>query len=221
MEKKYSLNFIKNTYKTMRGQFFPYKDDNPTKAFPIVTVLLILVNVVVFILSMFDYENIIMAFGFIPMYPSLITIISSMFLHGGIDHIFGNMWYLWIFGDNVEDRLGKIKYLALYFFSGFAATFAHFMTNLGSEVPSIGASGAISGVLGSYLVMSPQARVHVGRGATMPSYIVIGFWFVIQFFFASASLFGVSGSNVAFWAHVGGFVFGFAVTKLLVRNEKR
>jgi membrane associated rhomboid family serine protease len=143
-----------------------------------------------------------------------------MFLHGGLDHIFGNMWYLWIFGDNVEDRLGKIKFLLLYFLSGLAAAFAHYIVNPTSKIPTIGASGAISGILGAYILLFPKERVLSRVGYTfvrIPAFIVIGFWFVLQFIFATISFFGFSGSGIAFWAHVGGFIFGFIFTFLLKR----
>jgi membrane associated rhomboid family serine protease len=203
----------------MKGQLFPLGDINPRKGFPYVTISLIAINVIVFIWSLSDFENTINNLGFTPAYPSILTLFTSMFLHGGFDHIFGNMWYLWIFGDNVEDKLGKIKFIFLYIASGLAADFLHFITNLGSDIPSIGASGAISGVLGSYFVLFPKAEVYTRYGR-MPSYVVIGLWFVIQFIFGSVSLFGFSGSNVAFFAHVGGFAFGFAFTKLFIKLEK-
>ena len=106
----------------MKGQFFPLGDENPRKSFPYLTVTLIAINVIAFIVSLADYENIIISFGFIPLHPTIITLFASMFLHGGFDHIFGNMWYLWIFGDNVEDKLGNVKFIILYFLSGIAAS---------------------------------------------------------------------------------------------------
>ncbi len=205
--------------KSKKGFIFPYGDVNPRKNFPLITVSLIILNVVIFILSLADYENIIGAFGFTPVYFSLLTIFTSMFLHGGIDHIFGNMWYLWIFGDNVEDTIGKAKYVFLFMASGIGASITHFFTNLGSTIPAIGASGAISGILGSYIVLFPHAKVLV-RFGHMPAYVVIGFWFILQLFFATSSFFGNSGSGIAFWAHVGGFVFGYVVTKLIFKTSK-
>jgi len=196
----------------MKGQFFPYYDTEPRKKFPVVTVVLILINVVVFLISLLDFENIINNFGFIPAQASIITIFTSMFLHGGWDHIFGNMWYLWIFGDNVEDYFGKIKYTLLYFLSGIGATFFDWLSNTTSTVPSIGASGAISGVLGAYLVLYPKAGVVVSGGGRLPAYFVIGFWFVLQLIFGAVSLVGETGSGIAFWAHVGGFIVGAAIT---------
>ncbi len=208
--------------KNKKGQIFPYADSAPREKFPVLTILLIVINVSVFIWSLGDFENIILTYGFIPAFPSLLTIFTSMFLHGGFDHIFGNMWYLWIFGDNVEDKLGKIKFLLLYFLSGISATFFHFITNFGSKIPAIGASGAISGILGAYMVLFPKEQVlsRVGYAfIRIPAYIVIGFWFFIQFLFASISFLGGIGSGVAFWAHVGGFVFGYFFTFLLKKSQ--
>ena len=122
-----------------KGLLFPIGDETKRKGFPHLTVLLIIINVIVFFWSLIDFENIIIAFGFTPLYPSILTIFTAMFLHGGFDHLFGNMWYLWIFGDNVEDKLGKVKFVALYLLSDFSATFFHFITNIGSDIPSIGA----------------------------------------------------------------------------------
>lgn len=198
----------------MKGQLFPYKDENVAKNIAHVTYALIALNVIIFVWSLTDFENIINTYGFTPAFPALITVFTSMFLHGGLDHLFGNMWFLFIFGDNVEDRLGKIKFILFYLASGIAATALHFLTNAGSIVPAIGASGAISGVLGAYLVMFPHVRVHVASyfyAGTVPAYVMIGFWFVLQFIFGAASLLGGVGSGVAFWAHVGGFLFGALV----------
>lgn len=206
----------------MKGQFFPYGDSIKTRKFPLVTVSFILVNVAAFVISLSDFENIILTFGFTPYYfPSLyaiITVFTSMFLHGGIDHIFGNMWYLWIFGDNIEDRLGRTKFILLYLLSGIAANVAQYLLDPSSVIPSIGASGAVSGILGSYLVLFPKSRITTSMGYWLtqtPAWFVIGFWFVIQLFFGAATLAGYSGSNIAFFAHIGGFVFGYAAARLV------
>ncbi len=207
----------------MKGQFLPYKDENPTKTKPYVTYVLIAVNIAAFVWSLFDYENIINTYGFTPADFALVTIFTSMFLHGGIDHIFGNMWFLFIFGDNVEDRLGKAKYIIFYLASGIAATMTHFLTNLGSTIPSIGASGAISGVLGAYLVFYPKVRVHIASGygsITVPAYTMLGMWFVLQLIFGVVSFAGARGSGIAFWAHIGGFVFGYVAGWLYMKFTK-
>ncbi len=201
-----------------KGQFFPYKDETKRRSFPYITIALIAVNVLIFIWSLLNFENVINTYGFTPAAASLLTIFTAMFLHGGIDHIFGNMWYLWLFGDNVEDKFGKLFYIIFYLLSGVAATLTHWLTNIGSAVPAIGASGAISGVLGSYVVMFPKAKIQTaGRFGffTLPAWLMIGFWFVLQLIFGAVSLVGGQGSGIAFWAHVGGFVFGFLVTFIL------
>ncbi|MBI3412643.1 MAG: rhomboid family intramembrane serine protease [Candidatus Aenigmarchaeota archaeon] len=204
----------------MKGQFFPYGDSAKTKRFPVVTVSLILTNAAIFAWSLADFENVINTFGFTPYYfPSLyalITIFTSMFLHAGLDHIFGNMWYLWIFGDNVEDRVGRLKFFVLYLLSGTAASIVQYLVDTSSGIPSIGASGAVSGILGSYLVFFPKSRITTSMGywlSESPAWFVIGFWFLMQLFFGFATLAGYSGSNIAFFAHIGGFAFGYAAAK--------
>lgn len=198
----------------MKGQLFPYKDDNVAKSKPIATYGIIIACIAVFIFSLTDFENIINGYGFTPANFVLITLFTSMFLHAGIEHLFGNLWYLWIFGDNVEDRFGKVKYILFYLASGIAATLAQYATDPLSTIPSIGASGAISGVLGAYLVFFPKVRVKVigpmYSTFEIPAVAMIGFWFVLQFILGTMSLFGAT-SGIAFWAHVGGFVFGSAV----------
>lgn len=196
----------------MKGQFFPYKDENAAKSKPYLTYGLIAVNVAVFLWSLTNFEYIINTYGFTPASAALFTVFTSMFLHGGLAHLFGNMWYLFIFGDNVEDKFGRARFFLFYLASGAAATALHFLTNLGSQVPAIGASGAISGVLGAYLVMFPKVRVHIASyyyHGTVPASVMIGFWFVLQLVFGAASILG-AGSGIAFFAHIGGFVFGAA-----------
>jgi membrane associated rhomboid family serine protease len=149
-----------------------------------------------------------------------ITLLTSMFMHGGIAHLLGNMWFLWIFGDNVEDRLGHARYLAFYLLSGVIASLCHVVLNMNGAnalVPSLGASGAISGVMGGYLVLSPQRRVHVVivRVATVvPGYVAVGLWFLFQLI-SGLGIFG-SGSQeggVAYAAHIGGFIAGAVLVK--------
>ena len=207
----------------MKGQFLPYKDENVSASRPYITYTLIAINIIIFIVSLFDYENIINTFGFTPAQFSIVTIFTAMFLHGGIDHLFGNMWFLFIFGDNVEDRMGKAKYIIFYLAAGVAATMTHFVTNIGSTIPSIGASGAISGVLGAYLAFFPKVRVHVASGygsTTVPAYVMLLFWFVLQLIFGAVSFAGGTGSGIAFWAHVGGFVFGYVIGRIYMGLKK-
>lgn len=204
----------------MKGLFFPYKDENATEKFPIVNVALIIINAAIFLWSLSDFNNIISRYGFVPADFVLVTLLTSIFLHGGFDHIIGNMWYLFLFGDNIEDKFGKIRYLAFYLLSGLAAAFVHYLTDPFSPIPTIGASGAISGVLGAYFVFFPKVRVHVASyyySGTVSASTMIGLWFIMQLLLGAASLAG-RGSGIAFWAHVGGFVFGYAVAKIITRK---
>lgn len=193
-----------------KAQFFPVKDDNPTSRFPVVNWALIGLNVLAFVISLTNFEQIIQNFGFVPASFSLLTMFTSMFLHGGIAHIFGNMWFLFIFGDNVEDRLGHIKYLIFYLASGLVASLSHYLLNIGSTVPAVGASGAISGVLGAYLIFFPKAQVYTtgsfGVGKVSAKLMLL-LWFGFQLLSGTLSLFG-DQSGIAFFAHIGGFVFG-------------
>jgi len=202
----------------MRGQFLIYGDDNPSKSRPYVTYGLIAANVLVFIWSLTDFEGIISRWGFIPVQFSFLTMLTSTFLHGSPDHIFGNMLFLYIFGDNVEDRFGRGRFLAFYLLGGMFAAFIQYATDPLSSVPTIGASGAISAILGAYLAMFPHARVKVAGFFYQPmafrAEVVIGLWFVVQFVWGITSFVGGAGSNIAFWAHIGGFAFGYIITKL-------
>ncbi|MDD1775795.1 MAG: rhomboid family intramembrane serine protease [Candidatus Methanomethylicus sp.] len=202
---------------------FPVKDVVERRTFPYVTLALIAVNVAVFIFSLTDFENIIFTYGFIPANWSLLTALTSMFLHGGLDHIFGNMWFLFTFGDNVEDKFGHVKYLAFYLVAGFAATFINYLVDPLSPIPSIGASGAISGVMGAYIVIFPKAKVHTLLGyylTTLPAFVMLGLWFLLQLVLGTVSFVGGVGSGIAYWAHIGGFVAG-AIFGLLYRVISR
>ena len=213
---------------------FPYKDDNPSSTFPIVTVSIIVLNTVVFMLQMLngaDGKQIVYAYGAIPynivtmqttqpIHPAL-TLFTSMFMHGGIFHIFGNMLYLWIFGNNIEDRLGHFRFILFYLFCGIAAAMSHALLTPSSTVPMIGASGAISGVLGAYLLLFPYARVHTiiflgffVQTIRIPALIVIGFWAIIQLLSGLTAQGIQSQGGIAWFAHVGGFVAGLVTIKL-------
>ncbi|HLD94477.1 MAG TPA: rhomboid family intramembrane serine protease [Anaerolineales bacterium] len=208
-------------------------DQNPLRRLtPIITYGLIAVNVIVFFLELQGGEPFIIQWSFIPSEflanPSreFVTIFTSMFMHAGELHLFGNMLYLWIFGDNVEDRFGHQKFLIFYLACGVAATFTQLAFSQASTIPNLGASGAIAGVLGAYLVMFPQGRVLMaaGRGVFPVSALVaIGLWFLLQLFSGIGSL-GASADagGVAYMAHIGGFVAGFVLTYLLVgRSQAR
>lgn len=215
----------------------PLKDINRSQRFPLVTVLLIVLNGLVFFyelslgrqsLTRFFYE-----FGVVPSFyldpdywqstgllGGVLPLFSSMFLHGGWLHFLGNMLYLWVFGDNVEDRLGHFRFLGFYVVCGLAAAFLHVFTNPASNVPTVGASGAIAGVLGAYLILFPGARVltlvpifFFFQLVELPALIFLGFWFVMQFFSGAMSL--AAGDQqlggTAWWAHIGGFVAGMGL----------
>ena len=200
---------------------FPIGDDNSARrATPVVTVALIAINIAVFLLELQRGTGFITEWAFIPARftndPSgnAVTLFSAMFMHGGWMHLGGNMLYLWIFGDNVEDRFGAVRYLLFYLVTGLAATFAQYAVNPGSAIPNVGASGAIAGVLGAYLVMFPKARVDVLLGrqvVAMPAFLVLGFWIVLQLVSGAGSIADTAQTEqggVAYMAHVGGFVAG-------------
>jgi membrane associated rhomboid family serine protease len=213
----------------------PLKDTNRSHSFPFITVLLIVLNGLVFFyeLSLGHQEPLNRFMREFALIPALFTnpkfwaqngilmaifpLFSSMFLHGGWLHFLGNMLYLWVFGDNVEDRLGHFRYLFFYLICGLAAAFLHIFTNPGSSVPTLGASGAIAGVLGAYLILFPGARVltlvpifFFFQLVELPALIFLGFWFVMQFFSGALSLVAANGQmgGTAWWAHIGGFVAG-------------
>jgi len=218
----------------------PLKDLTPRRSFPIVTLLLILVNVLVFVhqlsLPSPAGEVFVRTYGLVParialalagrrytIEQALLPLVTCMFLHGGLLHIIGNMWFLWIFGGNVEDRLGSLPYLFFYLVTGIGSGIAQTLFSWGSQIPSIGASGAISGVLGAYIVFFPGSRLltlvplliiwFVWR---IPAILFIGLWFIAQFLSGLGSLGQQSVGGVAWWAHVGGFVIGLVVA-LIVR----
>ena len=212
----------------------PYKDDNPTSTIPYVTVGIIVLNILVFlyeVTSPAGMEKIAYTYGAIPQYiltfdkiqpvhPAL-TIFSAMFMHGGVFHIAGNMLYLWIFGNNIEDKLGHIRFIFFYIFCGITSAYANAVTDPHSHIPMIGASGAISGVLGAYLLLFPRAMVHtlifLGFFVTVvkiPSLIVIGFWAFIQLISGLMSTGFARQGGVAWFAHIGGFLAGLLTIKL-------
>ncbi|MFQ5651228.1 MAG: rhomboid family intramembrane serine protease [bacterium] len=208
----------------------PLKDDNPRSTFPVLTVALIVINVIVFYFEFqLGYVPVIERFGAVPMVilegQRLETLFTSMFLHGGFMHLAGNMLYLWIFGDNIEHYLGRGRFIVFYFLCGLLAVWTHILLGGISNVPMVGASGAISGILGAYLIKYPKARVLVLfpifgflTMRPVPALVVLGLWFVMQLFSGIGSI-GVQGGGVAFWAHVGGFVAG--VVLILIFPAKR
>ena len=214
----------------------PLRDENPSSTTPTVTLGIIAHNVAVFVYELVlgpGLRDLMMDWGLVParlsialhggepVAPVASTIVTSMFLHGGWAHLIGNMWYLWIFGDNVEDQLGHVRYLAFYLIGGIAAGLAHLATAPYSDLPTVGASGAIAAVLGAYAVTFPRARVVTlvpfilfFRIMALPALLVLGLWFVFQLFTGAMSLAGSPRGGVAWWAHIGGFLFGMIVMRL-------
>lgn len=224
---------------------FPYRDANPSSRTPIVTISLIAINVLVFIQEvalgphleafMFDFGLVPkkwLAFGEIPearLSSVILPYLTSMFLHGGWFHLISNMWYLWIFGDNIEDRLGRVRFLIFYLLCGLLAGAVHTLFNLHSQLPSVGASGAIAGVLGAYLITFPHARIHTlvpffltYEIVELPAVIVLGFWFVMQLLSGTASIAATAQNTggIAWWAHIGGFVAGVVLMKIFEPRGK-
>lgn len=199
-------------------------DDSAERTVPVVTYALIALNVLVFFLELSGGEPFIERWSVVPRRLTqnpggdFITVFTSMFMHGGWLHLAGNMLYLWIFGDNVEDRFGHAKFTLFYLICGIAATFAQVAVSAGSNIPNLGASGAIAGVLGAYLILFPrgQVRVLMGRGVVpMPALVVIGMWIVLQFINGVGSITqSAETGGVAYMAHIGGFVAGLALTFL-------
>ena len=215
----------------------PLRDTIPTKNYPVVNNTIIGINVVIFLYQLTQgagLDRFIYIYGLVPARYSVpqisayfttsqqvFSFLSFMFLHGGFWHLLGNMWFLYIFGDNVEDRLGHMRYLMFYLICGVASGLSHLLLNTNSNVPTIGASGAIAGVMGAYFILHPRARIltlipifFIPYFLEIPAYFFLGFWFVLQFLNAAGSHAQISG--VAWWAHIGGFVFGIIFLKILL-----
>ena len=221
----------------------PLRDENPSATVPVVTGAIIALNLAVFVYEIAlgpALKPFMMEWGLVPERITLalrfheepwlapgLTLFSSMFLHGGWMHLIGNMWYLWIFGDNVEDRFGHARYLLFYLGAGIVAALVQYVTNPVLSLPTVGASGAIAGVLGAYAVAFPRARIitlvplfvfiQIMR---LPALLVLGLWFVIQFFSGTLALASAMSGGIAFWAHIGGFAFG-ALTMLVLGGGRR
>lgn len=223
---------------------FPIHDDNPNRRTPVITVTLIIACVASFVWQIsggMSEAQQIYGLGVTPGYlfgahdqpaqyaviPLWLTMFSSMFLHGDWLHLLGNMLYLWIFGDNVEDRLGHVRFLIFYLLCGIAAVMANALPQMSSTIPMIGASGAISGVLGAYLLLFPHARVliiipifFIIRTLWAPAWIVLAFWFVLQVI-NSIVFASIEGGGVAWGAHIGGFVAGMLLLMLIAPRARR
>ena len=214
--------------------FFPFKDDNPTSSKPIISWALISICSLIFFyqlsLSIFDFNNFVRYFGITPFKlinntnDQWFTVLSSMFVHGNLTHLAGNMVYLWIFGDNIEDSFGKIRFILFYLLCGVAAVFSQILYDPNSLTPMIGASGAIAGVLGAYLILYPRAKiwvfmwiVFIVRLITVPAFIVLGIWMFLQLI----NVIDQGTSGVAYSAHIGGFIAGMILAPLLKKKNKR
>lgn len=231
----------------------PLRDDNPTRSVPVVTIMLIVANILVFLYQMsIGLGTSAFQYGLIPaelvhhanyayggrgtelppgvgvynLDPAWLTVFSSMFMHGSFMHILGNMWYLWIFGNNVEDAMGKGRFLAFYLLSGIAAAALQIVLGPSSHIPMVGASGAIAGVLGAYLLLYPGSRVlsliplgFVWFTREIPAWVVLGFWFVLQLISGLGAIGMQQSGGVAYAAHVGGFIFGLLFGRLMGRAD--
>src|SRR5262249_30974767 len=215
---------------------FPIRDDAPHATTPFVTYFLIGLNTLVFLWELIQGPGVFKTFAFVPANvdawlagtetaaQALFPLFTSMFLHGSVLHLVFNMWGLAIFGDNVEDRLGHFGYLLFYLACGLGAGLTQFVFNLHSRIPTVGASGAIAGVMGAYFLLFPTARVltwFLFFVFWLPAWLVLGYWFVVQFLSgaATAITFQQQSGGVAVWAHVGGFLTGILLTKLVTSRK--
>ena len=212
----------------------PLRDIIPSRTAPLVTISLIAVNVLVFLYQLSlgqGVDDFIMQWGLVPAYFSWVTVFTSMFLHGGFFHVAGNMLYLWIFGDNVEDRMGHARFLVFYLLCGTAAALAQTLTAPNSTLPMVGASGAIAGVMGAYFVLYPKSKIvtliplfFFFQVIEVPAIFFLGIWFLMQFVSGVGSIVSTIGrgtGGVAFWAHVAGFVAGITGVGLFRRAERQ
>lgn len=222
----------------------PLRDDNPTSTTAVVTIAFIVLNAVVFLYQLslgpraeqvFVYQfgaipAVILGFDSLPpdvvAIPATLSLFTSMFLHGGFMHLAGNMLYLWIFGNNIEDAMGHGRFIFFYVLTGIAAALAHLLTNIYSAIPTVGASGAISGILGAYLLLYPRAQVLVlvplgffTRLMYIPAGFVLGFWFLLQIF--NSAVASGTGGGVAWFAHIGGFIAGMLLVGVFKRRKVR
>ena len=220
----------------------PIRDDAPRYTTPWINYFLIVLNCLVFLyelqLGPRNLSTLFLTFGMVPgrmtaalrvgaFAAGFLPVLTSMFMHAGWLHIIFNMWWLWIFGDNVEDSLGHFPYLIFYLLSGLGAAMVHILFNWGSRVPSVGASGAIAGVMGAYFVLFPSARVLTFIFVFftwLPAWLILGYWFVLQFLTGAATSMAAgqgSSGGIAVWAHVGGFLAGVVMIKLFPRRAPR
>ncbi len=211
---------------------FPLRDTEPSYSKPVVTMFIIAVNLLVFLfeasLDPYTLNAFIAHYGLVPVNFHIWGIFTSMFLHGGWLHVLGNMWFLWIFGDNIEDILGHEKYLAFYLLCGIAAAVTQVLFNVDSQVPMVGASGAIAGVMGAYLVKFPQARIRTLIFVIfiffidVPAWVMLIYWFATQFFSGIGSIAESTANDggTAFFAHIGGFITGIVLIRIMGARQR-
>lgn len=211
----------------------PLRDNIPHRRKPLVTITILTINIIVFLyeislgrnLKFFLYE-----YGFVPvrflLTPNILPLFTSIFLHAGLWHLAGNSLFLWIFADNVEDRLGHFNFLLFYVMCGIFANLVHMLFYIKSDIPTVGASGAIAGVLGAYFLMFPYARVltlipffFFWQMVEIPAFFFLGFWFIYQFLLGISSLSFPGSGGIAFWAHIGGFVGGMFLLKIFKKRR--
>lgn len=216
----------------------PIRDTIQSKSYPVVNTILIATNVLFYLIEMAQGDRLnqfILIYGLVPARYSvpeiaahfslgqqIFSFVSFMFIHGGFWHLLGNMWTLYIFGDNVEERLGPFRYLIFYLLCGLASGLSHLLFNLNSQIPTVGASGAIAGVMGAYFLLYPKSRIltlipiiFIPYFVELPAYIFLGIWFLFQFMSAAGT--AGTGGGIAWWAHIGGFLFGMLFLKLFLR----
>lgn len=216
----------------------PLRDSTPSEHFPFITVILIAINTLIFFyettLGEQGLNELTYIFGLVPAYytqykvslPGYLPFITSTFLHASWMHVIGNMWVLWLFGDNVEDKMGRARFLAFYLLCGLIASITHFIFNINSEVPVVGASGAVAGVMGAYFLMFRRAKVLTYIPPiflfNFPAWIYLGFWALTQLYGGATGLLGVNTDQaVAFWAHIGGFLAGMLLYKLFLHSDNQ
>ena len=234
---------------------FPYKDENPTVLTPIVTVGIIGLNVLAWVFlqgagAAAPLAKSVCELGLTPgellhtvppgtevalgegfrcvtrALPNYATILSSMFMHGGWFHLIGNMWFLWVFGNNIEDAMGHARFVVFYLLCGTVAALVQMLVQPQSVIPMVGASGAISGVLGAYILLYPRVKVHTliflgffATTVTLPAYLMLGYWIFLQVLGGIPALAGLNGGGVAFWAHIGGFLAGLGLIRVFAKHE--
>ncbi len=214
---------------------FPLRDSTPSRSFPVITVTLIIINIIIFVMETAagpqGLSDLVYVFGLVPAFLKeqisplgFYPIVTSMFLHGGWMHVIGNMWILWLFGDNIEDYMGSGRFFIFYLLCGMVAGLTHYFINPGSDIPVVGASGAVAGVMGAYFLMFRQAKILTYIPPifllNLPAWIYLGFWGLSQLYCGTADIISANScGQIAFWAHIGGFGAGMILYRAFLREE--